>query len=72
MQSFPSHSVCVTVTAKSKSMQIPLQIIVPSHTMKVVNIHALIDSRADISCLDYQFIHKHHLPLTKLPEPILI
>ena len=72
MQSFPSHSVCVTVTAKSKSMQIPLQIIVPSHTMKVVNIHALIDSRADISCLDYQFIRKHHLPLTKLPEPILI
>ena len=52
MQSFPSHSVHVTVTAQSKSMRIPLQVIVPSHTMKVVNMHAPIDSGADISCLD--------------------
>ena len=40
--------------------------------MKVIDTHALIDSGADISCLDYQFACKHHLPLTKLPEPILI
>ena len=63
---------CVTVTAQSKSMRIPLQVIVPSHTMKVVDTYALIDSRADISCLDYQFARKHSLPLTKLAESILI
>ena len=72
MQSFPSHSMCVTVTAQSKSMQISWQVIVPSHTMKVVDTYALINSRADISCLDYQFAGKHGLPLTKLAEPILI
>ena len=72
MQSFPSHSVHVTVTAQSKSMQIPLQVIIPSHTMKVADTHALIDSRADISCLDYQFACRHCLPLTKLQTPVLI
>ena len=53
-------------------MRIPLQVIQPSHTMKVVDTHALIDSGADISCLDYQSAKKHHLPLTKLTTPVLI
>ena len=53
-------------------MRIPLQVIVPLHTMKVVDTHALINSRADISCLDYQFACKHRLPLTKLQTPVLI
>ena len=40
--------------------------------MKVVDTHALIDSGADISCLDYHFARKHCLPLTKLTTPVLI
>ena len=40
--------------------------------MKVVDTHALIDSGADISCLDYQFAWKHCLPLAKLPSPVCI
>ena len=53
-------------------MRIPLQIIEPTHAMKVIDTHALVDSGADISCLDYQFARKHRLPLTKLSTPILI
>ena len=53
-------------------MRIPLQIIEPTHAMKVVDAHALVDSGADISCLDYHFARKHRLPLTKLPAPVLI
>ena len=53
-------------------MRIPLQIIEPTHAMKVIDTHALVDSGADISCLDYQFARKHRLPLTKLPTPVLI
>ena len=53
-------------------MRIPLQVLEPMCTMKVVDTHALMDSGADISCLDYQFARKHHLPLTKLPFPVLI
>ena len=72
MQSSPPYSVHVTIKAQPKSMQIPLQLIVPSHTMKAVDTHALIDSRADISCIDYQFTKKNHLPLTRLATPTLI
>ena len=72
MQSSPSHNAHVTVQALPKSMQIPLQVIEPSRVMKVVDTHALIDSGADISCLDYQFAKKHCLPSTKLTTPVLI
>ena len=53
-------------------MCIPLQIIESTHAMKVVDAHALVDSGADISCLDYHFARKHRLPLTRLPTPVLI
>ena len=33
-------------------MQIPVQLITPSHTMKAVDTQALIDSGASISCID--------------------
>ena len=51
-------------------MQIPVQLIVPSHSMKVVNTWALVDSGADISCIDQHFVRKYNLPTTKLPVPI--
>src|SRR6266702_3167580 len=50
-------------------MQIPVQLIVPSHTLKVVDSRALIDSGADISCIDCDFVRKHRLPLQKLAKP---
>ena len=53
-----------------KSLEIPIQFIVPSHIMKTVNTKALIDSGADISCIDWQFVHKYKLPTTKLTKPI--
>ena len=51
-------------------MQIPIQLIVPSHSMKVVNTRALVDSSADISCIDEHFVRKNNLPTMKLPIPI--
>jgi len=51
-------------------MRIPLQLIVPSHTLKTVDSYALVDSGADISCIDYDFVKKHRLPTVKLEEPI--
>ena len=43
-------------------MQIPVQLITPSHTMKAVDTRALIDSGASISCIDWGFVRKHKLP----------
>ena len=51
-------------------MQIPIQLIVPSHTMKAIDIHALVDSGADIPCIDWDFFKKHQLPTTKPETPI--
>ena len=72
MQCPPIFLVCasVIVWSEMKSMQIPIQLIVPSHSMKVVDIWALVDSGMDISCIDQHFVRKHNLPTTKLPIPI--
>ena len=43
-------------------MQIPIQLIVPSHTMKAVETRALIDSGASISCIDWGFVRKQGIP----------
>ena len=53
-------------------MCIPVQLITPSHTLKVVNSSALVDSGADISCIDWQFVRKHRLPTEKLASSIAI
>ena len=72
MQHPPISPVCASVTVKSetRSMQIPVQLIVPSHSMKVIDTRALVNSGADISCIDQHFIRKHNLPTMKLPVPI--
>ena len=51
-------------------MQIPVQLIEPSHTLKAINTHALIDSGASTSCLDWGFVRKHSLPTAWLWKPI--
>ena len=40
--------------------------------MKVVDIQALVDSSADISYIDWDFVKKHNLPTTKLTIPIQV
>ena len=66
MQTLPSMS-CANVFVKSSpAMQIPVQLIVPSHTMKAVDTRALIDSGASISCIDWGFIRKHRVPTQRL------
>ena len=47
-------------------MQIPIQLIVSSHTMKVVNTCTLVDSGNDISCINWNFVKKYQLLTTKL------
>ena len=66
----PSMCASVTVQLQTKSMQIPIQLIVPSHSMKIVTTQALVNSGADISCIDQHFVQKNNLPTKKLPIPI--
>ena len=40
--------------------------------LKVIDTHALINSGADISCIDWQFVRKHSLPTIKLDIPIKV
>ena len=68
--SIPSTCASVTVRSQTKSMQIPVQLIVPSHSMKVVTTRVLVDSGADISCIDRHFVQRNNLPTKKLPIPI--
>ena len=74
MQSSPSLVTCapVLVSTSNKSMRIPIQLITPSHTLKVIDSSALVDSGADISCINWQFVRKHHLPTEKLASPIAV
>ena len=70
MQVFPSVK-CAAINVKTTlSMQIPVQLIEPLHTLKAVNTRALVDSSASISCLDWGFVRKHSLPTTRLQKPI--
>ena len=72
MQSSPSLVTCTPILASTlnKSMRIPVQLITSSHTLKVVDSSALVDSGANISCIDWQFVRKHWLPTEKLASPI--
>ena len=70
MQTLPSLS-CANVFVKSSpTMQIPIQLIVPLHTMKAVETRALIDSGASISCIDWGFVRKQRIPTQCLKTPI--
>ena len=70
MQTLPPIS-CANVFVKSSpTMQIPIQLVVPSHTMKAVDTRALIDSGASISCIDWGFVRKQRIPTQHLKTPI--
>ena len=69
-QTLPPVS-CANIFVKSSpTMQIPVQLIIPSHTMKAVDTRALIDSRASISCIDWGFVRKQRIPTQRLKTPI--
>jgi hypothetical protein len=51
-------------------MQIPIQLIEPSHTLKAVDTRVLIDSGTSISCIDWDFVCKHCLPTKRLSTPV--
>ena len=51
-------------------MQIPVQLVVPSHTIKAVDTRALIDSGASISYIDWGFVRKQRIPTQRLKTPI--
>ena len=53
-------------------MYIPVQLITPLHTLKVINSSTLVDSGANISYINWQFVRKHHLPTEKLISSIAI
>ena len=61
MQSSPSLVTCasVLVSTLNKSMHISVQLITLSHTLKVIGSSTLVDSGADIACIDWQFVRKH-------------
>ena len=62
----------VLVSLSPKLMRIPVQLITLLNTLKVVDSSALVDSGADISCIDWQFVRKNKLPTEKLASPIAI
>ena len=69
-QALPSLS-CANVFVKSSpTMQIPVQLVVPSHMMKAVETRALINSGASISCIDWGFVRKQRIPTQRLKTPI--
>ena len=69
-QTLPSIS-CANVYVKSSpTMQIPVQLVVPSHMMKAIDTKALIDSGTSISCIDWGFVRKQRIPTQRLKTPI--
>ena len=69
----PSPISCAAiVVSKTKTMKIPIQLINPSYTMKVVNTHALIDSSTEISCIDWEFVWKYQLPTNWFKISIIV
>ena len=41
-------------------------VLVPGQSLKAIDTQALVDSGADLSCIDWDFIKKYKIPRTKL------
>ena len=68
-QTLPSLSCANEFVKSTPTMQIPIQLIIPSHMMKAVETRALIDSGASISCIDWGFVRKQGIPTQRLKNP---
>ena len=64
MYSFPPVTVAPVKLPGKKAMRIPIQLLVSGQSLKTVDSRALINSGADISCIDWDFVKKHQLPTT--------
>ena len=51
-------------------MRIPTQVLVPGQSLKAIDTRALVNSGADLSCIDWDFVKKHKIPRMKLATPI--
>ncbi|KIN99395.1 hypothetical protein M404DRAFT_30453 [Pisolithus tinctorius Marx 270] len=52
-------------------MQIPVALYASERTLNIINATALVDSGAEISCINWGFVQKHRIPTQQLTEPIL-
>ena len=66
MHSSLNTTVASVLVTGIQDMKIPTQILVPGQSLKVIDTRALVNSRADISCIDWDFVKKHKIPRTKL------
>ena len=70
MHSSLDTTVASVLVTGIQDMWIPTQVLVPGQSLKAIDTWALVDSRADISCIDWDFVKKHKIPRTKLATPI--
>ena len=70
MHSSPPVTVASVLVSRIKDMCIPTQVLVPRQSLKAIDTQALVDSGADLSCIDWDFVKKHKIPRTKLANPI--
>ena len=72
MHSSPPVTVTSVLVSGIKDMRIPTQVLIPGQSLKAIDTRALVDSGADLSCIDWDFVKKHKIPRTKLANPIPI
>lgn len=72
MHSSPVRTVAPVLVTVTQEMQIPIQLLLPTQSLKAVDTRALINSRANISCINWGFATKNKLPMTKLSTSIPI
>ena len=70
MHSSPPVTIASVLVSGIQDMHIPTQVLVPRQSLKAINTRALVDSGADLSCIDWYFVKKHKIPRTKLANPI--
>ena len=70
MHSFPPVTVASVLVSGIKDMRIPTQVLIPRQSLKAIDTQALVDSGADFSCIDWDFVKKYKIPRTKLANPI--
>ena len=70
MQELPN--VIHSTPCQKNSLYIPLKFIISPHTMKVVKTTTIIDSTAQINCIDWDFICQNKIPTKPLTHPFPI
>ena len=66
MHSSQNVTVAAVLVPGIQDMRIPTQVLVPGQSLKAIDTQALVDSGADLSCIDWDCVKKHKIPRTKL------